>query len=71
MTPRTYILLSLEELSLVFKKATDNSVHNLPMDLVFQVCICKYLEKQNKIATDFSRNLKNRDRESMLSNITV
>lgn len=59
MTPRAYILLSLGELSLVFKKATDNLVHNLPVDLVFQVCICKYLEKQNNIATDFSRNLKN------------
>lgn len=59
MTPRAYILLSLGELSLVFKKATDNLVHNLPIDLVFQVCICKYLEKQNNIATDFSRNLKN------------
>lgn len=59
MTPRAYILLSLGELSLVFKKATDNLVHNLPIDLVFQVCICKYSEKQNNIATDFSRNLKN------------
>lgn len=63
MTPRAYILLSLGELSLVFKKATDNLVHNLPIDLVFQVCICKYLEKQNNIATDFSRNLKNIERE--------